>query len=277
VSGRIFFEQVIRDNLDLGRPDRISLIFGRSIYRGRKNHTPGTFATRVVTDGVTPSLHVLYKHAQIKQYHKLGKALRTETTINQAMDFGVGKRLTNLPALRQIGYTASRRLLAVQRLSHDPIAGDSVLRSACDPVIHANGTRIAGLRVTDPRAQALLHILLIFRLHPGGFLNKDLRALLGEYLGRPPRGPGSITPGQATYDLRRLREHGLIERIPHTHRYQVTPAGLRHAMFLTRVHDRILRAGLAELTGPDPAPLRKAATIYQAAIDDLTQRAGIAA
>ena len=69
VSGRIFFEQVIRDNLDLGRPDRISLIFGRSIYRGRKNHTPGIFATRVVTDGVTPSLHVLYKHTQIKQYH----------------------------------------------------------------------------------------------------------------------------------------------------------------------------------------------------------------
>ena len=221
VSGRIFFEQVIRDNLDLGGR-RISLIFGRSIYRGRKNHTPGTFATRVVTDGVTPSLHVLYKHAQIKQYHKLGKALRTETTINQAMDFGVGKRLTNLPALRQIGYTANRRLLAVQRLSHDPIAGDSAALGL-RPRLHANGTRIAGLRVTDPRAQALLHILLIFRLHPGGFLNKDLRSLLGEYLGRPPRGPGSITPGQATYDLRRLREHGLIERIPHTHRYQVTP------------------------------------------------------
>jgi hypothetical protein len=277
VSGRIFFEQVIRDNLDLGRPDRISLIFGRSIYRGRKNHTPGTFATRVVTDGVTPSLHVLYKHTQIKQYHKLGKALRTETTINHTLDFGVGKRLTNLPALREIGYTANRRLLAVQRLSHDPITGNSVLRAACDPVIHANGTRVAGLALTDPRAQALLHILLIFRLHPSGFLNKDLRALLGEYLGRPPDGPGSITPGQATYDLRRLREHGLIERIPHTHRYQVTPAGLRHAMFLTRVHDRILQTGLAELTGPNPAPLRKAAAFYQAAIDDLTQRAGIAA
>jgi hypothetical protein len=277
VSGRIFFEQVIRDNLDLGRPDRISLIFGRSIYRGRKNHTPGIFATRVVTDGVTPSLQVLYKHTQIKQYHKHGRALRTETTINQAMDFGLGKRLTNLPALREIGYTANRRLLAVQRLSHDPIAGDSVLRSACDPVIHDNGTRVAGLRLTDPRAQALLHILLIFRLHPGGFLNKDLRGLLSEYLGRPPHGPGSVTPGQATYDLRRLRAHGLIERIPHTHRYQVTSTGLRHAMFLTRVHDRVLRTGLAELTGPDPAPLRKAASTYQAAIDNLTQRAGIAA
>ena len=128
-----------------------------------------------------------------------------------------------------------------------------------------------------PRAQALLHILLIFRLHPAGFLNKDLRALLGEYLGRPPHGQGSITAGQATDDLRRLREHGLIERIPHTHRYQVTSTGLRHAMFLTRVHDRVLRTGLAELAGPGPAPLRKATTLYQAAIDDLTQRAGIAA
>ncbi len=111
VSGRIFFEQVIRDNLDLGRPDRVSLIFNRSIYRGRKNHTPGTFATRVVTDGVTPSLHVLYKSTKIKQYHKQGRALRTETTINHTMDFGLGKRLTNLPALRKIGYTANRRLL----------------------------------------------------------------------------------------------------------------------------------------------------------------------
>src|ERR1700737_3291694 len=104
VSGRIFFEQVIRDNLGLGRPDRISLIFGRSIYRGRKNHPPGTFATRVLTHGVTPSLHVYYKHTKIKQYHKEGRALRTETTINRTMDFDLGKRLTNMHALREIGY-----------------------------------------------------------------------------------------------------------------------------------------------------------------------------
>ena len=274
VSGRIFFEQVIRDNLDLGRPDRISLIFGRSIYRGRKNHTPGTFATRVVTDGVTPSLHVLYKHTQIKQYHKLGKALRTETTINHTMDFGLGKRLTNLPALAQIGYTANRRLLGAQRLSHDPITGADALHATCDPITREDGTRTAGLRLTDPRAQALLHILLIFRLHPAGFLNRDLRELLAEYLGRPP---GTITPGQATYDLRRLGEHGLIERIPRTHRYQVTPAGLRRAMFLTRVHDRILQTGIAQLNSPAPTALRQADRAYQAAIRDLTHSAGVAA
>jgi DNA-binding transcriptional ArsR family regulator len=114
-------------------------------------------------------------------------------------------------ALRQIGYTANRRLLGVQRLSHDPITGAEALHAACDPVIHSDGARTAGLRFTDMRVQALLHILLIFRLQPSGFRNKDLRELLAEHLGRPP---GTITPGQATYDLRRLREHGLIERIP---------------------------------------------------------------
>jgi hypothetical protein len=69
VSGRVFFEQVIRDNLDAGRPDRVSLIFDRRIHRGRKQRTPGLFRTRVLTEGVTPSLHIDYKHTKIKQYH----------------------------------------------------------------------------------------------------------------------------------------------------------------------------------------------------------------
>jgi hypothetical protein len=69
VSGRIFFEQVLHDNLDIGRPDQVSLIFGRRIHRGRKRATPGRFRTRVITQGVVPSLHVDYKNAKIKQYH----------------------------------------------------------------------------------------------------------------------------------------------------------------------------------------------------------------
>ena len=136
---------------------------------------------------------------------------------------------------------------------------------------------MAGLRLTDPRAQALLHILLIFRLHPRGFLNKDLRACSANTSAARSTALEPITPGQATYDLRRLREHGLIERIPHTHRYQVTSAGLRHAMFLTRVHDRLLTNRARRTQQTRPTPLRQADHLYQAAIDDLAQRAGIAA
>lgn len=67
VTGRIFFEQVIRDNLDLGRPDQVSLVFDRRLVRTGPRATPGRFRTRVITEGVTPSLHVDYKHSRIKQ------------------------------------------------------------------------------------------------------------------------------------------------------------------------------------------------------------------
>jgi len=97
VSGRVFFEEVIRENLDLGRPSQVSLVFDRRVIRS----TPGRFRTRVITDGVTPSLHIDYKKARIKQYHKEGQALRTETTINDTRDFNIGRRIENLPELRQ--------------------------------------------------------------------------------------------------------------------------------------------------------------------------------
>src|SRR5439155_24408631 len=112
LHGRIFFEEIIRENLDLGRPDQVQLIFQRRVNR----RTPGRFRTRVLTDGVVPSLHIDYKHSRIKQYHKEGRALRTETTINDTRDFALGRRLTNLSALRKVGFHANRRLLDVQRL-----------------------------------------------------------------------------------------------------------------------------------------------------------------
>jgi hypothetical protein len=277
VAGRLFFEHLIRDNLDLGRPDRVSLIFNRQIRRGRKQPTPGRFRTRVITQHVTPSLYVDYKHTTIKQYHKQGRALRTETTINDTYDFAIGRRLTNLPALREIGFSANRRLLDVQRLSHNPADGHEALHAITAPVITGTGQRVAGIRFTDPRAQALLSALCIFRLLPRGFTNRDLRHHLAPLLGLTPE---AMTSGQISYDLRRLRYHGLIERIPHSHRYHVTDHGLRHALFLTRAHDRFLRDGLTEINAPPqatPSKIHTAARTYEAAINDLLNRAGLAA
>src|SRR5918992_864694 len=101
LMGRIFFEEVIRENL--GRPDQVQLIFNRWVTR----RTPGRSSTRVLTPGVTPSLHIDYKHSRIKQYHKEGRALRTETTLNDTRDFDIGKRLHHLPALRAVGFQAN--------------------------------------------------------------------------------------------------------------------------------------------------------------------------
>ena len=90
----------------------------------------------------------------------------------------------------------------------------------------------------------MLHALVIFRLLPHGFSNADLRERLEPLLGR------RMTSGAVTYDLRRLRLHGLIRRVPRTHRYEVTPPGLRYALFFTRSYDRLLRPGLS-LVLPD--------------------------
>ena len=275
VSGRVFFEQVIRDNLDVGRPDQVALIFDRKLIRRGPRATPGRFRTRVITDGVTPSLHVDYKHTRIKQYHKEGKALRTETTINDTTDFRIGKRLTNLPALREIGSTANRRLLRVQSISHDPITGADALHTITAPITTAAGTRIPGLRLGQQRSHALLAALPLFGLQPNGFANKDLRTLTAELRAIPAE---QVTAGQMTYDLRRLRARGLIARIPHTHRYTITEHGLHTAMFLSAVHDRFLPTGLAHLADHATSPpLRAASRKYQEALETLTHTTGLAA
>jgi hypothetical protein len=277
VSGRIFFEQVLHDNLDIGRPDQVSLVFNRRIIRKGRNVTPGRFRTRIITNGVVPSLHIDYKNAKVKQYHKEGRALRTETTINDTRDFGLSKRLTNLPALRQIGFSANRRLLGVQRLSHDPIHGAQAFTDLTAPIVTDTGTRIPGLRFGDARAHALLQALLIHRLLPHGFTNRDLRALVAPLLGTPTE---DITAGKMTYDLRRLRAHGLITRVPRSRRYQITDTGLTQALLFTHAHDHLLRTGLAEITDPDPpapSPLRAADRAYRAAFDELARYAHLTA
>jgi hypothetical protein len=276
-SGRVFFEQLIRDNLELGRPDKVSLIFDRRVRLRGKQTTPSRWRTRVLTPQVTPSIHVDYKHSKIKQYHKLQRAIRTETTINDTRDFGIGKRLGNLPELRQVGFHANRRLLATQRLGHDPITAARALAQITDPVTLADSqTRVAGLRFGDPRAMALLSLLAVFRLSVRGFTNRDLRTHLAPLLGLLP---GAITAGQATYDLRRLRVHGLIQRIPHSNRYLPTEDGLRAALVLTQTHNRILTPALASATDPSAnfPRLHRALDNVQTAIDDYAKREGLAA
>ena len=271
-TGRIFFEEVIRENLDIGRPDHVQLIFNRRISK----RTPGRFRTRVITEGVTPSLHVDYKRSRIKQYHKEGRALRTETTINDPRDFGIGKRLSNLPALRRIGFQANRRLVDVQRISQDCAVGEDAFKGVNGPV-EVDGQRASGLRFADVAVQALLSSLLVFRLLPRGFSNRDLRDHWAPLLGKSP---DDMTPGQMTYHLRRLRLHGLIKRITGTHRYQVTRQGWRAALFFTRTYNRVLRPGLAQIVPIevlDDSELRRGFDQIDAAIDRWIEKAKVPA
>jgi hypothetical protein len=269
VTGRVFFEEVIRENLDIGRPTQVSLVFDRKV-------TPGRFRTRVITEGVVPSLHVDYKKSRIKQYHKDGQALRTETTINDTRDFAIGRRIENLDELRKIGFAANRRLLDVQRIGHDCFIGEASFQDMQKPIM-VNQQRAAALRFADPRVHALLHVLLLFLLVQGTFTHKDLREHLAPLLGKKP---SQLTPGRITYDLRRLRLHGLTERIPKTHRYRITAKGLRTAIFYTGLYNRSLRTGLA-IISPGAAnselPIAKSIRAAENAVNKWCQHEKLAA
>jgi hypothetical protein len=232
-TGRGFFEEVLRENLDIGRPTHMQLVFNRRVSR----QTPGQFRTRVITEGVLPALHVDYKKSRIKQYHKENQALRTETTINNTYDFEIGRALRNLPALREIGFAANRRLLRVEYLSHDCLIGDAHLDALTEPVV-IDTQRAAALRLGDRRVLALMQTLCLFALSPTGFRHRDVRTPVAQLLGRDP---DHYAAGQMTYDLRRLRLHRLIERVPHTHRYRLTALGARMAVLYVRVYARGFR------------------------------------
>jgi hypothetical protein len=266
VAGRVFFEQVLRDNLDIGRPDNVQLIFQRKV----RKDTPSRFRTRVVTAGVLPSLYVDYKSARLKQYFKEGRALRTELIVNKAWDFDLRRGLVHLPALRELGFAANRRLLHVQKASLDTLLGEELFRQVTSPC-HVGKQRASGLRYGDEVVLLLMHLLLLFRSVPCGFRNKDLREHFARLRGKDPC---QCTQGQMTYQLRRLRLHALIERQPETHRYRVTEHGLRLALFFTRSYARIVNPGLAQLALPPLADtnLQRAFRHVERAMDELGQK-----
>src|SRR5215467_11949930 len=272
LNGRIFFEEVIRENLDIGRPKQVQLIFDRWVTKS----TPGLFRTRVITDGVIPSLHIDYKGTRINQYHEEGQALRTETTINNTRDFYIGKSLRNLPALRQIGFQANRRLLQTQRITHDSILAEETFQQLNRPRM-VDGQRVSALRFADPIVQAIWNALLLFDLLPSGFSNRNLRTNLAALRGQSE---DQLTQGRMTYQLRRLRLHGLIERIPKTHRYRLTDFGFRVALFCTRAYSRILRPGLGLVlpaTSSFPCPLRRSFDKLQQEVNSWVDQAKLAA
>jgi len=273
VQGRHFFEALIRENLDLGRPDRVSLLFPTKLIRTTPP-PPYGYRTRVITQGVNPSLHVEHKHSHVKQYFKEERALRTETTINDPGDFYTRKDVVHLPYLRAAGEQVNRKLLEVERISGSCLLTQDALDRLQRPTLEAGG-RAPGLRFGDPRVMALFQGLCSFAHLPGGFRNRDLRPQIAGLLGLDAT---TYTAGKMTYDLRRLRLKGLLHRIPGTTRYTVTTYGLHAALFSTKVYLRILRPGWAALTpDPDaiPRPLRDALLQVDAEIQNLCEAANL--
>lgn len=170
--------------------------------------------------------------------------------------------------MRGIGFAANRRALELETVSHDNRIGARAFDGLQAPVTTDQGQRAAALRFGDRRVQALLAVLLLMSLQIEGFRNRQLRLLLAQMLGFDKH---EITQGKITYDLRRLRLHGLIERIPKSHRYRLTKSGLRVAMFYQRTYSRLLRPALSIIGGGiagDGSAQAKALQKIQLAMDN---------
>jgi hypothetical protein len=256
VRGRQWFEAIIRDNLDVGRPDRIQLVFEKRVTK----RTPGLFRTQVIEDGVNPSLHAYYKKTHVKQYFKEKRALRTETTINNTRDLGIGKDISNLPFLQQLGRQINRRFLDAQRISYDCVLSAQSLERIVQPTVTDDGQRASALRLGEPRVMALLSALTSFAHIPNGFTNKTLREQVADQLDLEHKPYGAA---QMSYDLRRLRLKGIIWRIPGSYRYQLSTYGRKVALFFTKLETRIFRRFLAALDSAQPVPLPLAAALEQ--------------
>ena len=245
---RAFFEALIADNLDIGRPEHAEIVFGRT--HGRK--AGGLFKTAIDRHTIGVTLNIFYKHSRIKQYLKDQRALRIETVVNDAYDLGSQRLLHNLDDLQTKARACNHRLLDAERVGQGAVLASPVFERIAQPTVTDDGSRAPALRFGDPRVHALAGALC-FTLHAvTGITNKSLRALMTGLL------DGPYTTNQASYDLARLRHNGLINRAPHRNLYTLTETGLAFAIFYTKVHDRLLRPLMA-IDQPQAPPVIGAA------------------
>ena len=241
---RGFFEALVADNIDIGRPAEVHAVFGRD-RRGRT--TAKQFRTRVFTPGTEVKMDFTYKNSRVKQYLKEGRALRIETVINKPADIGCRARLEHLPELIGKARAVNHRLLMIERAGQGCAIGDDLFDRLHQPYV-CEGQRTAAFRFGDPRATALTGALCHVVHSVTGFTNKSLRGQVAGLLGT------DYNANQMSYDLRRLRLHGLIEKVPGTNTYRTTPEGIRVAVFYTKLRNRLLHPLLNSADRP-PAPI----------------------
>jgi hypothetical protein len=261
---RGFFEALVTDNIAIGRPEAVAVVFARQV----RTTTKEPFSTRVFTPGTEVKIDFRYKHSRVKQYLKEGRALRIETVINKPSDIGVLARLEHLPELIVKGRAVNARLLTVERAGQGCAIGSALFERIHQPYIR-EGQRTGALRFGEPRVMALAGALCANVHTVTGFTNRSLRTRVAGLLGVDYR------PTQMSYDLGRLRRKELIERVPHTNTYVLTPDGTRFALFYTKLHDRVIVPLFAADQPPTEPNIRNALAVIDHNIEDLVTAAHI--
>ena len=254
---RSFFEALVADNVGIGRPESVSMIFGRQV----RKTTTEPFVGRIFCPGTEVHMDFSYKHSRVKQYLKEGRALRTETVINKPWDLNILARIEHLPELVDKARQVNARLLMIERAGQGCAIGSALFERIHQPYVR-EGQRTGAFRFGDPRAMALAGALCCMIHTVTGFTNKSLRRLVAGLLG------ADYSANQMSYDLRRLKLHGLIERLPGTNTYTTTADGIRVAVFFTKLQHRLLAPLLAADRPPASPGLRCALATIDKEVKD---------
>jgi hypothetical protein len=265
---RAFFEALLCENMDLGRPENVELLFRRGQRLGRPAAPPigGGFRTAIDRYCQMVTVNVFYKNSRVKQYLKDGVALRIETVINSPDDLGCRRMLPNLPELQAKARAINDRLLHTETAGQGTVLVSPVIERITRPTLTGEGRKAPALRFGDLRVQALAGATAAMLFTVTGITNRSLRALMTGLLHRP------YSMNQASYDLSRLARNGLIARVPGRNRYTLTRDGLLFAHIYTKVYDHVLRPLMAP--GRPNAPPELAAaldTLDQLATDHIAR------
>jgi hypothetical protein len=256
------FEALVADNIGIGRPAVVSILFARRVQR----NTQSIFRTRVFTEGTQVRIDFTYKHCRVKLYLKEGRALRIETVVNDADDLDLRKGLPHLPEVHRAARQINARVLTMQCVGQSCAIENALFERLSQPYVR-DGQRTGALRFGDVRVMALVGALCLTVQAVAGFNHRRLRTLVAGRLGT------TYTTAQMPYDLRRLRLHGLITRLPHSNTYVLTSEGRRVALCYTKVYDRLLDPLLAADKPPAPLPLRRALHVIDESVDSYLDRA----
>jgi len=265
-------ERLLDLNRGIGQPKKITMIFGRKVTKEYK----GKLQTVIEDlDLPNPVIRSHYGHGFAKQYVRDDRILRTEPATNNVYDYGVNKDVENLPHLRQRMSEIIDHYHDVQQDVLETFIDRGQLRKLAEPTVLPSGRRIPGLKLDHPRLLAVMHSLVRFAnvAAQGRFTTADLYGPALHALGVAG---SQYSLASFRYDLSKLRAKGLVERIPHSRRYQLVGKGYAICVAFLKLFERIyapLTAGLlAPFRGDRALPDDRRCTLdrlYQRICDDL--------
>jgi hypothetical protein len=276
-------ERLLDANRSIGRPDKITVIFGRKVSKRYKGKLQSVIEDMELPN---PVLRSHYGHGFLKQYVRDHLLLRTEPATNNVNDYGVNKSVENLPKLRTTLQGMVDGYLDIQQDILETFVDRGLLHQLSQPTLLPNGKRIPGLKIDHPRQLALMQALVRFSHIAAGdtFTSAELHPQVAKALALPA---SDYRLGSLRYDLSKLRAKGLVEKVPHSRRYQLLAHGYQVCLIYLKLFERIyapLIAGvLARFHGDEQLPaagttqLDKLYSAVLIALDKLVDAVGLKA